>query len=163
MATSHRCLVILNVNMSVVVTQVWSARLTWTAPHSAHCWATFLRFSSSRPLRASRAPCLANRTLVPAPIPELAPVIKATFPLREDTWSTRLNNTAKEEQKWRSNNCQQINEAESRPIEWTHFQSVVWRHEGRQINCGNEQEMLTEETCKKKTHRENWDRYFQQK
>lgn len=67
--------------------QAW---VTSAAPHSTHSRATFRRFSSSRPLRANRAPSLANRTPVPAPIPELAPVIKATFPLMEDTWNTRL-------------------------------------------------------------------------
>lgn len=67
---------------------------TSVAPLSVHCLATLLRFSTSRPFRASRAPSLANRTLVPAPMPELAPVIRATFPLREDTWNRHLNTKA---------------------------------------------------------------------
>lgn len=60
-------------------------RVTSAAPQSVHCLATLLRFSTSRPFSASRTPSLANRTLVPAPMPELAPVIRATFPLSEDT------------------------------------------------------------------------------
>lgn len=62
---------------------------TSSAPQSVHSLATLLRFSTSRPFRASRAPSLANRTLVPAPIPELAPVIKATFPFRDDTYNAQ--------------------------------------------------------------------------
>lgn len=61
------------------------------APLSVHCLATVFRFSTSRPFRANRAPSLANKRLVPAPIPELAPVIRTTFPFREDTWKTTTN------------------------------------------------------------------------
>lgn len=63
---------------------------TSAAPQSAHCLATFFRFFTSRPFRANRAPSLANMRLVPAPIPELAPVIRATFPFREDTWENKV-------------------------------------------------------------------------
>ena len=63
-----------------------SVRGTSAAPQSVHCLAILLRFSTSRPFRASRAPSFANRMLVPAPMPELAPVIRATLSFREDTY-----------------------------------------------------------------------------
>lgn len=72
---------------------------TCAAPASTHCWATLRRLSTSRPFRASRAPSLANRMLVPAPMPELAPVIRATLPCREDTYNTRWTHR-KDENKW---------------------------------------------------------------
>ena len=62
---------------------------TSAAPQSVHCLATLDRFSTSRPFSASRAPNRANSTLVPAPMPELAPVIKATFPFRLDICDRR--------------------------------------------------------------------------
>lgn len=100
------------------------AWVTSAAPHSTHSRATFRRFSSSRPLRANRAPSLANRTPVPAPIPELAPVIRATLPLREDTWNTRL--------KLDVACCPHILTMHS-PTTSAYFKSVAWSHEVRHV------------------------------
>lgn len=81
-------------------TTSWHVRVTslctCAAPASTHCWATLCRLSTSRPFRASRAPSLANRMLVPAPMPELAPVIRATLPRREDTYIQHTLDTTSE-------------------------------------------------------------------
>lgn len=98
---------------------------TSAAPQSRHCLATLLRFSTSRPFRARTAPSLANRTLVPAPIPELAPVISVTFPLREDTCTTGKVLTCKNKLRFNLHTTKSINKR-------------IWRTYFERITCGHD-------------------------
>ena len=64
-----------------------------------HWLAVFSRFATFLPVRARVAPSLEKRTAVAAPIPELAPVIRATFPpgrtrdwdILPENWNNRLD------------------------------------------------------------------------
>lgn len=56
----------------------------WAPGCSAHCWATFSKFSWLRPVRAKRAPSLAKWIAVAAPMPELAPWKKRKREIEKD-------------------------------------------------------------------------------